>query len=155
MTEKEIIATKDKLFYYLSKSQLGRAIELIDELLKQVQDGYYADEVHELKTNYKRMLQYVFYGVNDPEQHLVYQHLLKEAYEIGEHLADKSLQIHSSNYFFRTKRLFAIQPIISDEVSKAGFRRFATLANEKTESDIREYEMLIGYSFDKYWMPRV
>jgi tetratricopeptide (TPR) repeat protein len=155
MTEKEIIATKDKLFYYLSKSQLGRAIELIDELLKQVQDGYYADEVHELKTNYKRMLQYVFYGVSDPEQHLVYQHLLKEAYEIGEHLADKSLQIHSSHYFYRTKRLFAIQPIISDEVSKAGFRRFASLANEKTESDIREYEMLIGYSFDKYWMTSV
>ena len=45
MTDKEIVLTKENLFYYLSKSQLGRAIELIDNLLTQVQDGYYGDEV--------------------------------------------------------------------------------------------------------------
>lgn len=152
MTDKEIVLTKENLFYYLSKSQLGRAIELIDNLLTQVQDGYYGDEVYELKTNYKRMLQYMFYGVNDPEQHLVYQHLLKETYEIGEHLADKLLQLNSTQYTYRTKRLFAVQPVISDELILSGFQRYASLGNRKTESDIREYEMLISYSFDKYWL---
>lgn len=150
MTDKEIVLTKENLFYYLSKSQLGRAIELIDNLLTQVQDGYYGDEVYELKQNYKRMLQYMFYGVNDPEQHLVYQHLLKETYEIGEHLADKFLQLNSTQYTYRTKRLFVTQPVISDELILSGFNAYASLGNRKTESDIREYEMLISYSFDKY-----
>lgn len=152
MTGKDTLLIKDKLFYYLSKTQLGRAIELIDELLTHVQDGYFVDEVQELKNNYKRMLQYAFYDVTDPEQQLVFQHLLKEAYEIGEHLVDKSLQADSTLYYYRTKRLFSIQKLIPNELLINEFHRFSAIGEARTQDDIREYEMLVTYLFDKYWL---
>ncbi len=156
MTDKEIINLKDKIFYFLSKNQLGRAIDLIEKLLTHIQDGFYSDEVLALKTNYKLMLHYAFHGINDPEQPIVMQRLIKESYEITEHISQKILQANSALYYYRNQRLFAVQPAIADSVLMDSFLSFQQVPEDKVSVEqLREYEYNLQYLFNKYFFADV
>ena len=98
VTENEIKGFKEKIFYFLSKSKLGRAFELLDKLLLLSQEAVFADKIDGLKTTYKLMLQYSFQGINDPEQQVVYQRLLKETYEITDAVTESWLKLNSFSY---------------------------------------------------------
>ena len=151
VTENEIKGFKEKIFYFLSKSKLGRAFELLDKLLLLSQEAVFADKIDGLKTTYKLMLQYSFQGINDPEQQVVYQRLLKETYEITDAVTESWLKLNSFSYYYSSTRLFLTRDIdnsfVMQELEKNDLEKVFP-----TEDDEKEYEFYLSHLFTKFWL---
>jgi tetratricopeptide (TPR) repeat protein len=89
----------------LEKKRLKETFDILTFLLSKLQNWQLKEKLNELEENYKRMLNYLTDGVNDPEREKIFHDLLRSVYHIAD-TVQFIIQTNIDTSLFYTKRRF-------------------------------------------------
>lgn len=111
MQEKEIIAIYHQVLMLLKERRMYDAFTKLNLLLKELQDWQAINKKEELETIYQHMLQYATQGVDDPQQNLIFDHLLENYYDLANEIKEALLTKISSRLEYTQRRYAQIRPV--------------------------------------------
>ena len=100
---------------FIENKELKNAIDSVKELIALQQNWSISQKIDELETNYKYMLHYLIEGKGDPEQHKIYDKLIRDIYNITDDAAENLLLRDSTSFFFEKARIMNVRTPISIE----------------------------------------
>lgn len=110
MQEKEILTIYTQILQLLKQRRLFDAFDKLNLLLQELQDWNSTNQKEELETIYRNMLQYAVSGVNDPQQQVIFDHLLEDCYNMVSAIKEALLTKVSSRLEYAQKRYAQITP---------------------------------------------
>ncbi len=113
MNRPEIKTFLKKTNGFIEKKELKSALDSITILADKLQNWSITDKLTELKNNYKYMLHYLIEGTNDPEQHKIYNKLIRDTYKLTSDAAEIALTEESSELFFEKTRVNSLRTSFS------------------------------------------
>jgi tetratricopeptide (TPR) repeat protein len=105
MTKKEIASYFEKIAKSLEQKRLKEAFDVLTHILSKLQSWQVRERLRDMEENYKRMLNYLMEGVDDPEREKVYHDLLRAVYRMADSL-ELYLRTNIDHSFFYEKRHF-------------------------------------------------
>lgn len=111
MTEKEFKNNYEQICNLLSDRKLKPAFDLLEQLIWETGIGELRDKYIDLEQNYKFMLKYTLEGINDPERHKIYEHLIISTFEIADQAYEILRMKYSQSIEYQKKRGFSKQYI--------------------------------------------
>ncbi len=101
---KELKSKHQAICNRLAKKRIKDSLDLIEELVKEAQDGDLIDAHYNLEFTYKNMLRYTVEGISDPERQKIYNHLIKDVYQLADKGYEQLLMKYSSDLVYEIKR---------------------------------------------------
>ena len=111
MQEKEIVTIYTHILQLLKQRRLFDAFDKLTQLLQDLQDWNSTNQKEELETIYRNMLAYAVLGVNDPQQQVIFDHLLEDCYDMAGTIKEALLTKVSSRLEYAQKRYAQITPV--------------------------------------------
>ncbi len=97
MATNNIRQIRSIMYASLAANNLGRALEQLKILAKPAE----MQAVEDIQSNYSAMLSYKFNGIDDPDADNVYNHLIKQTYELIDNVCAPHMQFyHCGNQVF-------------------------------------------------------
>jgi len=106
MNASQIHTTYKSSIHFLATRQLKNAFEKTNLLVKELQNGQFADRLEDLQQNYKYLLHYYVEGVDDPQRKTVYTKLIAKLFVLNSELREELLIRNSTNFEYTQKRYF-------------------------------------------------
>jgi len=103
MDAREAIEKHKSICSLISQKRVKEALEVLSELVDISMTGDLLDELVNFKSTYEYMLKYTLEGVEDPERHKVYNHLLISILELADKTNQKILSQISGWQTYRLK----------------------------------------------------
>jgi len=103
MDARETIEKHKSICSLISQKRVKEALEVLSELVDISMTGDLLDELVNFKSTYEYMLKYTLEGVEDPERHKVYNHLLISILELADKTNQKILSQISGWQTYRLK----------------------------------------------------
>jgi len=103
MDARKAIEKHKSICSLISQKRVKEALEVLSELVDISMTGYLHDELVNFKSTYEYMLKYTLEGVEDPERHKVYNHLLISILELADKTNQKILSQISGWQTYRLK----------------------------------------------------
>ncbi len=104
MTPQEIRQKTDNIATFLVKKELKNAFDAIVSLIDILGAWDLKEQLEQLKTTYKYMLQYMLNGVEDPERNKIYNNLLQSVYELNDKVSLLLNEKYSSRHYFQNRQ---------------------------------------------------
>ena len=168
MNQTKIQHEVNNIHHLIKNRQLKEAIDKIKNLLASQQNWSISERLSEIETNYKYMLHYLIEGQKDPEQHKIYNKLVRDIYTIIDDTADHLLIHESSSLFYDKMRINNITDSLTIDEYRESISKysdtfsFIELLEDDSEKDSRinqhtqSYEKLIKEMFySAFISPRV
>ncbi|MCK4343810.1 MAG: hypothetical protein KAX05_00875, partial [Bacteroidales bacterium] len=103
MDARKAIEKHKSICSLISQKRVKEALEVLSELVDISMTGDLHDELVNFKSTYEYMLKYTLEGVEDPERHKVYNHLLISILELADKTNQKILSQISGWQTYRLK----------------------------------------------------
>lgn len=161
MTPTEIHSTYKKTLTYLTEGRLKNAFEKITELNTELQSAAHEQNIENMQTSYRYLLQYFMEGANDPERKTIYNKLIARIFTVAAEMRDELLTRDSTNFEFTQKRYFPYKEQLSPANIREWINRKEKLAelHEINTGDIEkenriesEFENAVRYLFNYFWL---
>lgn len=158
MNTQDIISIKKDILFNLSKKQIKDAFQSLSKLTVSINNWQITENLHQLETNYKLMLYYLFQGVEDKEREVMYVNLLRSLYELTDDCVDELLKDNSPNIFYEKLRILdyqekksickykmelkniidalSLNSLLEDETKRIEFHNATSVKRERLASDI-------------------
>lgn len=104
MLSQDIVKMQQKLYNELRHRHLQNVFSIMYSLIQELQHGAIAENINELETSYRYMIQYMLDGIKDPKREQVYNHLLIQTYMFADMICENLSVKHSSSLYFSKKR---------------------------------------------------
>ena len=104
MTIQDIKHITDKIYFSLEQKRLKNTFDLLEQPIAELQNWQLEEKRNELETTYKFMLCYLTQGVEDPEQHHIYEDLLRSCYKLADVTVSQLNTKCSPGLFYDKKR---------------------------------------------------
>ena len=101
---KELKSKHTTICKRLASKRIKDSLDLIEELVKNAHDGDLIDSHYNLEFTYKNMLRYTVEGISDPERQKIYNHLIKDVYQLADKTYNQLMLKYSSDYLFELRR---------------------------------------------------
>lgn len=129
MNLNETKKTHTAILTFIENNQLKDAFDGLKQWAADHQQWSATEKISELETNYKYMIHYLVEGNKDPEQHKVYNHIVRNIYSLADDLLAQSQTRNSSSIFFEKTRMANVRQAISiTEYQDIISRQFDTLS---------------------------
>ena len=103
MTVREIRLTHQTICQYLAKKNIKDSLDLIHTLVKESQDADLIDSHYNTEFTYKNILKYTVEGISDPERQKIYNHLVRDVYQMADKAYDKLMMKYSSEMIYELR----------------------------------------------------
>lgn len=110
MNEKEIFSTSRRIHDLLSVKRLKEAMTALGPMLSETGVAPWIEELEQIDTTYRYMLQYTVQGIKDPERQKVYRKIVSDLYELNDRASASLLNRLSTEYVYVRKRIFRDDP---------------------------------------------
>ncbi|MFA7409440.1 MAG: hypothetical protein WCY83_04380 [Bacteroidales bacterium] len=110
MSEKKILSTTRRINDLLSVRRLKEAIADLRPLIEDAGKNAWNDELDQIDTTYRYMLDYTAKGVQDPERNKVYRKVIADLFELTDQVSANLLLRESTQYVYVRKRIFRDDP---------------------------------------------
>ncbi len=104
MTPQEIVIARDNIYLLLSQRKLKEAFRALHALLLPLNEWSYNEELEQLETSYRYMIQYMLDGFQDPERKNIYNALVLSSYSLTDTVVEAWLSRHSSHLYYSKQR---------------------------------------------------
>jgi hypothetical protein len=104
MTVKEIKVAHKNICQLLSEKKIKDSLDKIQELVKESQNGDLIDSHYNIEFTYKNILKYTVEGISDPERQKVYNHLLRDVYQLADKVCDLLLSKYSGEQIYEERK---------------------------------------------------
>jgi len=110
MNEKEIHGTTRRIHDLLSAKRLKEAMSELRPIVEQAGMPAGVEELDQIDTTYRYMLDYTLQGIKDPERQKVYRKIVADLYELADRTSSALLTRISTGYVYVRKRIFRDDP---------------------------------------------
>ena len=110
MNEKEILSTTRRIHDLLSVKRLKEAMAELRPMLAETGASASLEELGQIDTTYRYMLNYTVQGIKDPERQKIYRKIVSDLYELNDRAASSLLTRVSTEYVYVRKRIFRDDP---------------------------------------------
>ncbi len=163
MINQEIQQHTDNIAVFLEKRQLKNTFDTLAILTEVLGDWNLKEQLEQLQTTYKYMLQYMISGAEDPERKKVYNDLLRSSFELADQVIVSVREKSDTRLYFQSRRnqAFSYLPELKDLCSSiektASNISLNNLLDDSYMSDSRsmqekELEELSAKLFRKIWL---
>ncbi len=165
MTTQEIKSLTEKVYFSLEQKRLKDTFDSLLPALTELQNWQLEEKKNELETTYKFMLRYMTQGVNDPEQHHIYEDLLRSCHKLADITINQLNTKYSPGFYYDNKRAMSHLPanvsIISLLASIEDIEGKISLTSlledsEDKENQLKEFEKekerISGILFQEIWL---
>lgn len=162
MTKQEIQRYTDKVRYNLENGKIKNTFDALNFLLMRMQNWQLRENLHDLEENYKRMLDYLINGVQDPQRDKVLNDLMRSLYNVSDSVElELKTDAYSSYYYDRRRSyLYSFQES-PDELVKSledigGRLELLLLLEDETNAEViqleKDKENIAKKLFDSIWL---
>ncbi len=161
MTPSEIHGTYKTTLSMLSNGNIKNAFDNINLLCRELNSASYKQNLDNMQTNYRYLLQYFLDGTPDPERKSVYNKLIAKLFIITSQMRDELLTRNHNNLEFSQKRYFSFKPQYEADDLQRKLNRLNEIS-ELENSGIKdmerefqielEFERAIEYLFNYFWL---
>ncbi|MCU4177363.1 tetratricopeptide repeat protein [Carboxylicivirga sp. N1Y90] len=106
MNVKELKSKHKAICTTLAGKKVKDALDLIQSLAKETHNGDIIDAHYNLEFTYKNILRYTVEGISDPERQKIYNHLVKDVYQLSDKIFTHLLDKYSSDMVSELQREF-------------------------------------------------
>lgn len=158
MLSHEVAGIQHNIYKSLSQKHLQQSFEELKKVIRELQDWPANEQLGELETSYRYMIQYMLDGVRDPERMQVYNHLLASTYRLADTVCEKLLTRDSMTLYYGKKRVIASQNksllqafgVLDNAISELSLSSlFPNPEEEQRKRKVVEYEA--SNFFDRVW----
>ncbi|MDP2855794.1 MAG: hypothetical protein Q8N90_01575, partial [bacterium] len=110
MNEKEILSSTRRIHDLLSVKRLKEAMTDLQPMLIDAGVNSWIEELEQIDTTYRFMLEYTVKGIQDPERQKVYRKIVADVYELSDRVSEFLLTRLSTKYVHVRKRIFRDDP---------------------------------------------
>jgi tetratricopeptide (TPR) repeat protein len=140
MNEKEILSASRRIHDLLSVKRLKEAMTDLRPMLSEAAVGPWFDELNEIDTTYRYMLEYTVQGIQDPERQKVYRKIVSDLYELNDRVSENLLTRLSTQYVHVRKRIFRDDPGLESFIQS--FLRMPERVNPEDPEYLRDLSRL-------------
>lgn len=97
MNVRDIKASHTKICQALANKNIKDSLDLIQSLVKESQSGDLIDSHYNIEFTYKNILKYTVEGISDPERQKIYNHLIRDVYNLADKASDILLLKYSTD----------------------------------------------------------
>ncbi len=106
MTVKEIRSTHKTIYQSLANKNIKDSLDLIHILVKESQDADLIDNHYNTEFTYKNILKYTVEGISDPERQKIYNHLIRDVYQMADKAHNQLMMRYSSEMLYELRKQF-------------------------------------------------
>ncbi len=121
MKPKQIAEKQTQIYKLLSERRLKEAFALLRELAVESNSWQCSEQLNQLETSYRYMIQYMLDGFHDPERTSIYNQLVLSAYSLVDTLADALMELEASTLYYSRRRY---THTLSNHSLEVAFNRF-------------------------------
>ena len=101
---KELKSAHQTICQSLANKNIKDSLDLIRILIKEAQDANLIDSHYNTVFTYKSILKYTVEGITDPERQKIYNHLVRNAYQMADKATDKLMMRYSSEMIYELRK---------------------------------------------------
>jgi len=106
MTVKELRSTHQTICQSLASKNIKDSLDLIQNLVKESQDADLIDNHYNTEFTYKNILKYTVEGISDPERQKIYNHLVRDVYQMADKAYNKLMMRYSSEMIYELREQY-------------------------------------------------
>ncbi len=117
ITIKEIKKTHNDICQLLAKKNIKDSLDKIQHLVKESQNGDLIDNHYNIEFTYKNILKYTVEGISDPERQKIYNHLIRDVYQLADDVSELLKEKYSTELLYELRKQLSnedLSDIIAD-----------------------------------------
>jgi len=153
MSVKEIKEAYNKICHHLSGKNIKDSLDLLLSLVKESQSGDLIDNHYNIEFTYRNILKYTVEGISDPERQKIYNHLIRDVYQLVDKVCDLLLSKQSGEIVYEIRNKYnenSFQTVINELNSTWSSVELQRVVNADAENSA-ELQALVNDLFHLIW----
>ncbi len=112
----EAINIRNKIYSYIENNEIKNAFDEINNIADKFYNWSAKENANNLEANYRFMIHYIVEGKRDPQQENIYNHMIRDIYNLIDEILTQQQIKESSSIFFEKTRISKVnQPNTIDK----------------------------------------
>ena len=153
MNVKEIKDKYNIICQHLSQKNIKDSLDLLLVLVKESQNGDLIDDHYNIEFTYKNILKYTVEGISDPERQKIYNHLVRDVYQLVDKVSDALLSKYSGELIYEVRSRYDVNsfPKLVGDINALWSSIELKKVVDANAENSQELEHLVNELFQVIW----
>ncbi|WP_439181525.1 tetratricopeptide repeat protein [Carboxylicivirga taeanensis] len=153
MNAKEIKAKHNTICELLARKNIKDCLDMIRLMVIESQNSTLIDDHYNIEFTYKNILKYTVEGISDPERQKIYNHLVRDVYQLADKVSELLLSKYSNDLIYEYRKQNnenSFQKVINDITAEWSTIELQKVVDAAAENK-QEFRQLIDKLFNLVW----